>query len=550
MARSVGIELTQSKIKILAVDHSSRKFRISSYFEADYTPNPEKPWEDIAKAAMAEALGKARVSRNRVAVSVDSGEAVIRELTLPFKDDAQVRQTVRYEMESLIHNYAIEDLVVDHYKTGETDKGTMVLAAAVPKELLLKRLKIFTGCGVDPHTVDLDVCALYNALFHSGAIDSDEPFLILHGTSKFSKIIFVEQKKPKSIRTLRFGFTPPATPEEIEERKIHREWETKEVSHPVPILLLEREEVAHFSDLKPEEQDKLIGILTKEIFRFLLAITAAQPSHILLTGDFDNESAAQKLTELTQIPTRTHNILDILDHDLPAATVKEGHKVGVPLGLALKAADFDVLGLDFRRQEFKYARKFEVIRATALVTLELIVIFLAAVGFHFYLQKKELMVACADWVTVYHKGLYEEVAEETLKKEDLVKDPGLPYRKTKELWESQNELSGGGDYPIDSALELWAAMFSVFNDFVLREGRNEFGGKKFNLTLEEIKFSQTERGREILLRGKACSTELTEPLKLELRKTPFFSEIDYEGKIDPQPDGSVSFRLKQMTSKK
>jgi hypothetical protein len=45
-------------------------------------------------------------------------------------------------MESLIHNYTIEQLVVAHYKTGETDKGSLLLAAAVPKTVIDKRLKL------------------------------------------------------------------------------------------------------------------------------------------------------------------------------------------------------------------------------------------------------------------------------------------------------------------------------------------------------------------------------------------------------------------------
>src|SRR6187549_2022067 len=204
MARSVGVELTPAHVRILSLEHAGKVSKILQFHE---TPIPagETPWEERAVEALKLACADSKVPKGRIIGSLDSGDSILREVSLPFKGDDQIRKTVRFEMESLIHNYTIEQLVVSHYKTGETDKGSLLLAAAVPKTVIEKRLKLFQSAGVDPVALDLDVAAVINAMLHAGAIATDEPLLLVHGTPKFTKLVFIEERRPRSIRTIRFS---------------------------------------------------------------------------------------------------------------------------------------------------------------------------------------------------------------------------------------------------------------------------------------------------------------------------------------------------------
>src|SRR5689334_5082655 len=204
MARSVGVELTPAHVRILALEHTGKASKILQFHEAPI-PEGELPWEDRAGAALRDAVAASKIPKGRVVAALDSGDAILREVSLPFKGDDQIRKTVRFEMESLIHNYTIEQLVVTHYKTGETDKGSLLLAAAVPKTVIEKRLKLFQGAGIDPVALDLDGAAVLNAMLHAGAIATDEPLLVVHGTPKFTKLVFIEERRPRSIRTIRFS---------------------------------------------------------------------------------------------------------------------------------------------------------------------------------------------------------------------------------------------------------------------------------------------------------------------------------------------------------
>src|SRR5689334_23763291 len=204
MARSVGVELTPAHVRILALEHTGKASKILQFHEAPI-PEGELPWEDRAGAALRDAVAASKIPKGRVVAALDSGDAILREVSLPFKGDDQIRKTVRFEMESLIHNYTIEQLVVAHYKTGETDKGSLLLAAAVPKTVIDKRLKVYQAAGIDPVALDLDVAAVINSMLYAGAIATDEPLLLVHGTPRFTKLVFIEGRRPRSIRTIRFS---------------------------------------------------------------------------------------------------------------------------------------------------------------------------------------------------------------------------------------------------------------------------------------------------------------------------------------------------------
>src|SRR5258707_8071109 len=198
MARSVGMELTPAHVRILSLELAGKFPKILQFHQAP-VPAGETPWEERAAAAVKQAFTDAKIARGKVVAALDSGDAILREVSLPFKGDDQIRKTVRFEMESLIHNYTIEQLIVSHYKTGETDKGTLLLAAAVPKAVIEKRLKVYQEGGVDPSALDLDIAAVFNAMLQAGAIDTDEPLLLVHGTPQFTKLGLIEERRPRSL---------------------------------------------------------------------------------------------------------------------------------------------------------------------------------------------------------------------------------------------------------------------------------------------------------------------------------------------------------------
>ena len=542
MARSVGIELTDASVRILALETSGRKARILQFHEAPIPPGEGAGWDERATQALKDALAASKAPRGRIVAAVDSGEALLREVTLPFKGDDQIRKTVRFEMESLIHNYSIEQLVVSHYKTGETDKGSHLIAAAVPKEALARRLKVFQDAGADPVAVDLDICAVFNAMRHAGAIDTDEPHLLIHGTSKFTKLVFIEGRQPRSIRTIRFSFPADAP---VGAKAAGGPRPPDRPDEPAPVVILSDEEAQRFAELDRDTQGALVEILAKEISRFLLASAAsASPARILLSGDFEDENAARLLEAATEIPVRTFSLLDAVEHSLGGDA--RSYRLAAPLGLALKGAGIDALGMDFRQDEFQYKKKFEAVKTTALVTIELVVVFLAAIALHFYFKKGELR-RDEKYVVEQQGELHDRVTGET------TTDPRSAFPNFQKL--AREAGSGTGPLPlVASARSAWIDLFTAIQRFQQKTGNQQLGGGDLFLEIEQVEVQQgTTAGNENLMltmRGKIRNLEYAGALRNEIRAVESLANAEWVGPLPPIEGGLVQFTIRATKTKK
>jgi hypothetical protein len=322
----------------------------------------------------------------------------------------------------------------------------------VPKTVIDKRLKLFQSAAVDPVALDLDIAAVINSMLHAGAIATDEPLLLVHGTPKFTKLVFIEERKPRSIRTIRFSMAGSPEVAAAAAKPANAPTETGEV---IPIVMVTESDTGEgpgFSQLSPDHQTELIGILSKEISRFLLAnASSSSPAHILLSGDFEADGAAEMLESATRIPVKT---VDLVQAVSPGAKdIAASARIAVPLGLALKGAGIDALGMDFRQDEFQYTKKFEALKTTLLVTVELIIVFLAAIALHFYFKKKDLDTAIKS-VHNFHQELYQNVTGENLP------DATQAYPKFKELFTKARRRAD--ELPLKaSAREAWRDLYGA-----------------------------------------------------------------------------------------
>ncbi|MBI2933770.1 MAG: pilus assembly protein PilM [Planctomycetes bacterium] len=549
MSRGIGVEISDHRVRVAVVEHSAKRVRLISFHEEPVAHDDKKTYEDVVSESLKTAMTQVK-ARGRLAASLDSGDAIVRELSLPFKSPEQIQKTYRFELESLIHNHSIEDLVCDYFTIGESEKGANILAAAVPRKIVQERLRMFQKAGLDPAWLDLDVAALFNAISHVGAVDTDEPFLIVYGTSRFTKIILIEKRRPRSLRTIRFSFpTPDQAEHEQQERKKNREWKSQELDHPVPIVILSEGDSAKFADLDLEQRASLMEILSKEIARFLLAnAAAATPSHILLTGEYEVEEAAQMLEAGTQLPVKRLDILGRLEHAFaPEQAQTAAHRAPVAIGLALKAAETDELGLDFRRHEFSYSKKYDTIKTTALVTLELVIVFLAAVALHFYHFRTPPVRDAYDQMLQHQAALYKDATGEAVAPEEA-------YPKLVAKRQELEARLGGGDHPIDrSAADMDNQFFQALAQ--LQAGPPQLGGKDLYCLIDSLKVSQTTtQGNESIqveIQAVTASIEWGDALLKKVKSTAPFSESGWSCEIDryvPTKDDMYQFTLRMKKS--
>jgi general secretion pathway protein L len=149
------------------------------------------------------------LEREVVVASVPQQTVFTHVVRLPFTDPQQVAQTVAYEMEGQIP-LDLEEVVVDYHPIlpsvsgGSGQSDSTVLAVAIPREHLKRRLEGLHQAGVDPKALEIDSLALFNFSQHYLKDLKGDTALLDIGDSKTS-VCIVGEGSPWLVRTVRLG---------------------------------------------------------------------------------------------------------------------------------------------------------------------------------------------------------------------------------------------------------------------------------------------------------------------------------------------------------
>lgn len=511
MARGLGIELDSDSVRALALEGGKRP-RIVAFAEQHIDSDEKRPWVDRAREAIRAAVADAGGPRGRIAASIDSGDAILRELQLPFTNDDQIRKTVRYELEQHIHNYAIEDLVVDFVKTASSAKGSQILVAAIPKTLIEERLKLFESAGADPAVVDLDALALFNALVEAGAVGDDAPILAMYGGSRFTKFLLIENRRPRAVRTLRYSATAAEPAPSVDLPEADRV-EAGPESEPLIVV----------------DSSAPVDILAIEAGRFLMASAASgPPSRILITGRLDLEAVAGPLKEATGADAEYVDLHSRFG-PVPASAQGMDRRLPVALGLALKALERDATATDFRRDEFSYSKKFENVKSSALVMVSLVAMLLALVGLHLYFKGTDLK-RDTELVLSYQAQVVADAVNHDPTKipQELKDDPTKALEYMKKVVADADRKLGTGVHPIEhSSLNLIGRIYKTLEQFHRQNGSRPMGGEPFYILVDAVNATQDPSRSgyvQITINGQSSNTELAEAFRAALLKAEPFKE--------------------------
>ena len=99
-----------------------------------------------------------------VLASLPAQRAILRNLTLPFRDLRRVRQMIAFALDEHMP-FEPEDVVVDFrpLPIQQVPQQTQVLVAAMPKQEIVDDMALFRSAGLEPSALDLDVFSLASA---------------------------------------------------------------------------------------------------------------------------------------------------------------------------------------------------------------------------------------------------------------------------------------------------------------------------------------------------------------------------------------------------
>lgn len=142
-------------------------------------------------------------------VGVCGSSTVIRYVDFPLMNPAELKQALRFEAQKHIP-FSLNEVIIDGYILRENvkDNKTLVLIAAVKKELIQQRLKLLEEAGLKVNIIDIDSVALINAFNHSYAQDEsvkDKTIGLLNIGSTLSSLNILENSVPHLSRDIQIA---------------------------------------------------------------------------------------------------------------------------------------------------------------------------------------------------------------------------------------------------------------------------------------------------------------------------------------------------------
>ena len=177
MAKAVGLDAGEYEVKLVELDGSYRKTRLSKIIvervEQDDAGADDALHASRGAMAALRAFKEANANRDNITLGFPAREAVFRRLTVPFTGREQIRKVIKFEVEGSIHSHNVDDMVVDFHTVAEEGGKTQVMVAAVPKTGLEMTLLALERSGIEPEVVDLDAMALYRVADWCGAFSAE-----------------------------------------------------------------------------------------------------------------------------------------------------------------------------------------------------------------------------------------------------------------------------------------------------------------------------------------------------------------------------------------
>jgi Tfp pilus assembly PilM family ATPase len=192
----IGLDISEDTVAAVHVKSLMQGYEVIG---CTAVPVTEAGGVSFALRAVCEAIDQKGSACNSV---LEDGHVSFRNLSMPFTDLKKIRQTLAFELETMMTSSADEHLV-DFIDVDRTASQTNLIAASANKKYIAEHLSNFEALGVEPEILDIRSLALANQIILQQS--SPENCMLLYLGSKKSSIILVFEKKIVLVRNLPFN---------------------------------------------------------------------------------------------------------------------------------------------------------------------------------------------------------------------------------------------------------------------------------------------------------------------------------------------------------
>jgi len=393
MATSLGIHLQSHGFDYVLLEGSAKKYSVKSSGGAVYRP------EDLQNSKLLGKLISDTVKSGKVdqvVVTLPASGVVMRELSLPFSDREKVMQVLKFEIESELYHLSFEDVIADFIELSDGRATPTLLVSVLQKERVSSALDIMGAADWDPPVITLShgsLCTALQALPRSASGAEDELETYLEIGSESSLLLLLNQDGTlRGSRALPMGWRELTRGCEIAEAVVEAVAEdepAEEEAGEEPAAASEESEgedettqlalggdaslpfgIGLETALEMADEGQIQGFLTrivKEVRRALVAL-GSQAGPVYLLG-----ASIPGLEEHLQ--ARLGREVAPLSLGLDGSQGEEPSAVA--LGAAMRGIGVDTAAMNFRQEEFRYARGLERIEGSLTLALVGLIVFFA-----------------------------------------------------------------------------------------------------------------------------------------------------------------------------
>lgn len=397
MARSCGLRIGPRRFELVVLDGSAKKHKVVATRTGDF-PRPvgddagANP-ADLAVRTLKEALKEVAIPRDNLGVAIDSGLAAFRMLKMPFADRAKIEQVLKFEVESLLPQWNIDDVVVDFHTLDSTGDSSELLVTAVQKSDLQRAITLCERGGVEPLEAEIETTAMINAALASSLCTADTAQLLVHVGEHSTSVVVIDGGKTREMRAIHIGALSheivqiPEKDAKAGEEGADKNGEKKVEAVPPSGTWLD-------TPLDPDELQRRLEQTIKRIRRELgRTLSATRTTHpiqgIYVCGQ---EVPGLVGSSILDLPV---NRLEIGVEGAPAG--EDAARCYVAYGVALRQLGGGVLKPSLRREELRYSGAFERIELPLAVVCLLVITLLSVWNIFLFKETKEVDAKLATW---------------------------------------------------------------------------------------------------------------------------------------------------------
>lgn len=403
----LGIELGTQHLTVVQLTGTAKAYEMTAAVQQP-VPQHVDPDEqlELQRQTLQELIETHQLHGDTTLVTLPAHHAILRTLTLPFKEPRRIRQVIKYTLDELMP-FEPDEVVVDFQilpatNTDQTPEASL-LAAAVPQDLVAHALEMLQDVGLEPTIIDLDVFGLANAA-------------VLGSSTLPMHTVLVDTHPSRTLLTMLHNGIPVFT------RSLADGWPRADVTiatHAASLSKHIQHTIYAYENARQQSYEVDSLLFSGEYGKQLDLLTVALQQELDITAEGWRMTAEAYKEGSLQLPR------------------EEYARYAVAFGTALRGLSRQAVGLNLRRERFALHRDLQELRGR-LVVLGCLLIFMAGLGLgSLYLDNH--------YKTQRHTQLQQEIARvfrTTLPEARMVQPVSQMREKVREMSERLRAFGG------------------------------------------------------------------------------------------------------------